>query len=203
MGGQPAYREPRRASVYPCRGCRVPPAPDRAGLPVRSDRPSPKLCPICTGRRRRTTARLSAPAPPLRPDRPSRVCRKPCGRRRWIPLWGGSVCIVSTARPPLPSPRPSPSDPARGRERGAFRRSASLWVEAESAGAGCVGLGRAGRRIFACASSGRALSGYTFPPPRPEGRWRRGQDSESALALTPCLVPGSPGRPISAIWRAL
>ena len=83
------------------------------------------LVPSVQGGDGERSARLCAPAPPLRPDRPSRVCRKPCGRRRWISLWGGAVCIVSTGRPPLPSPRPSPSDPAQGRERGAFCGSAS------------------------------------------------------------------------------
>ena len=127
-GGQPAYREPRRASLCPCRGCRVLPAPDHAGLPVRSDRPSSEPCPICAGRGRRTPARLCGAAPPFWPDRPSRVCRKPCGRRRWISPWRCASCSISTGRPPLPSPRPSPSDPAQGRERGAFCRSAcSEW----------------------------------------------------------------------------
>ena len=124
VGAQPAYREPPRASVYLCRGFRALPAPDHAGLPVRSDRPSPEPCPICTGRGRRMMARLCAPAPPLRPGRPSRVRRKPCGRRRWISPWRHASCSVSTGRPPLPSPRPSPSDPAQGRERGAFCGSA-------------------------------------------------------------------------------
>ena len=44
-------------------------------------------------------------------------------------LPGDTLLVVSPqARPPLPSPRPSPSDPAQGRERGAFCGSAcSRW----------------------------------------------------------------------------
>ena len=125
VGAQPAYQEPPRASLCLCRGFRVLPAPDRAGLPVRSDRPPSEPCPICIGSGRRGTARLSAPAPPLRPDRPSRVCRKLCRRRGWISPWGRASCSISTGRPPPTSHRPPPSDPAQGPERGAFFRSAS------------------------------------------------------------------------------
>ena len=66
-----------------------------------------------------------------------------------------------------------------------------------------MGLGCAGRRIFDCASSGRASSGYTLPPPRPEGRRRRGQDSRAAFLCTPLTVPGIPGSRIFAIWKAV